>query len=59
VLLLCGGGKRTKDAEFEHAKKLAGDWRQQGKTKPTADAQGQQDEVKYGEAKGQGDCLAL
>jgi len=36
VLLLCGGDKRTQDADIKQAKKLAGDWRQQGKAKPTA-----------------------
>ena len=36
MLLLCGGDKRTQDADVKRAKKLAGDWRQQGKAKPTA-----------------------
>jgi len=36
VLLLCGGDKRTQDADIKHAKKLAGDGRQQSKAKPTA-----------------------
>lgn len=36
VLLLCGGDKRTQDADIKQAKKLAGVWRQQGKAKPTA-----------------------
>ena len=36
VLLLCGGDKRTQDADIKQAKKLAGIWRQQGKAKPTA-----------------------
>ena len=36
VLLLCGGDKRTQDADIKQAIKLAGDWRQQGKAKPTA-----------------------
>jgi hypothetical protein len=36
VLHLCGGDKRTQDAVIKQAKKLAGDWWQQGKAKPTA-----------------------
>jgi putative addiction module killer protein len=36
VLLLCGGDKRTQDADIKQAKQLAGDLRQQSKAKPTA-----------------------
>jgi putative addiction module killer protein len=36
VLLLCGGDKRTQDADIRQAIKLAGDWQQQGKARPTA-----------------------
>ena len=36
VLLLCGGDKRTQDADIRQAIKLAGDWQPQGKAKPTA-----------------------
>lgn len=36
VLLLCGGDKRTQDADIKQASKLAGDWQQQSKANPTA-----------------------
>jgi hypothetical protein len=36
VLLLCGGDKRTQDADIKQAIKLAGDWQQQSKANPTA-----------------------
>jgi hypothetical protein len=36
VLLLCGGDKRTQPADIRQAIKLAKDWQQQGKGKPTA-----------------------
>ena len=36
VLLLCGGDKRTQRADIRQATKLAEDWQQQGKAKPTA-----------------------
>jgi putative addiction module killer protein len=36
VLLLCGGDKRTQRADIRQAIKLAEDWQQQGKAKPTA-----------------------
>ena len=36
IILLCGGDKRTQRADIRQAIKLAEDWQQQGKAKPTA-----------------------